>query len=39
MLQFSPRVATADIPLTDITTNMMEEKETTRAQSRRQDED
>ena len=32
MLQFSLGVAIADIPLTYITTNMMEEKETTRAQ-------
>ena len=38
MLQFSLGVAIADIPLTYITTNMMEEEETTRAQSGR-DED
>ena len=33
MLPLSPGVATAEIPLFDIITDMMEEEETTRAQS------
>ena len=37
MLPLSPGVATADIPLTDITTSIMEEEETARAQSGREE--
>ena len=32
MLPLSPGVATADIPLSDITTDMMEEEETAKSQ-------